>query len=377
MRLFFCFLGLVTVLWAQAQKDSTLGLEVNFELDSYTLSRTEKNRIDSILELAPFQVLKGVQIYGHTDSLASLEYNRQLSRRRVQSTLQYLVYKGLEPLKVNTDYYGEERPKYDNSPQGSPKNRRVEVVFQIDPSLLPKPDQKLTDLEFKKGNKIRIPNLNFVGNQPIPVWKSFPVMEQLLEVMLMYPDLEIEIQGHVCCGDDYELSLQRALMVYNFLKVNGVDRKRMSYKGFSNTQPLFPEKTEREKALNRRVEILVLNNSNRKESVKDLNAVVDVEARVLNLKFFPQKGRLYPSGDFMLGLITEMMQESDGLFYEFLIFDNINDNRLTQTRAKMLERTIATKKVKTSIYSVRSVTAPGGMPSSENENYVFVKISQI
>ncbi|MGB0177843.1 MAG: hypothetical protein ACPF9D_11800, partial [Owenweeksia sp.] len=155
------------------------------------------------------------------------------------------------------------------------------------------------------------------------------------------------------------------------------DKSRMSYKGFSNSKPLFREKTDREKALNRRVEILVVNNSGKKAEVKDLAAKIDVEARVLNLKFFPQKGRLYPSGDFMLGLITDMMQKSEGLFYEFVIFDNINDNRLTQVRAKTLERAIADKKVNTSIFKVRSLSAARGMPVSENENYVFLKISQI
>ncbi len=377
MKLFLCSLIMVCSLGLIAQKDSAVSLEVNFTLDSYRLNPAEKARIDSLLTLAPAIILKTVQIYGHTDSLASADYNRKLSKRRVQSVLQYLVLKGLDPLKVKTDFYGEERPKYDNGPEERPKNRRVELQLVIDASLLPPPEQKLTDLEFRKGDKIRIPNLNFVGNQPIPVWESFPAMEQLLEVMYTYPELEIELHGHVCCGDDYELSLQRALMVYNFLKVNGVSKSRMSYKGFSNSKPLFPEKTDREKALNRRVEVLVLRNSGRKVKVEDMAVTMDVEAKVLNLKFFPQKGRLYPSGDFMLGLITNMMQQSQGLFYEFVIFDNINNNRLTQNRAKTLERTIADKNVKRSIFKVRSLSAPNGMPPSENENYVFLKISQI
>ena len=367
---------MIGALLVRAQEDSAVFMEVHFELDSYSLAKCERQRVDSVLQLAPSNVLKAVEIYGHTDSLAGIDYNRKLSKRRVQSVLQYLVLKGVEPLKVKTDYYGEEKPKYDNGPKERPKNRRVELYLVIDPSLLPPPEQKLTDLEFKKGDKIRIPNLNFVGNQPIPVWESFPVLEQLLEVMMVYPELEIELHGHVCCGDDYELSLQRALMVYNFLKVNGIAKSRMSYKGFSNTKPLFPEKTDREKALNRRVEILVVNNSGKKEEVKDLIAKIDVEARVLNLKFFPQKGRLYPSGDFMLGLITDMMRESEGLFYEFVIFDNINNNRLTQTRANALERAISDNKVKKAIFKVRSMSAPGGMPVSENDNYVFLKISQ-
>lgn len=360
----------------QGTKDSVVALEVNFELDRHSLRQSEKDKVDSILDLVPMTVLEKVEIYGHTDSLAGIDYNRHLSKRRVQSILKYLVYKGLDPLKVKADYYGEERPKYQNTPEERYRNRRCELYFVVDPSLIPPPEQKLTDLEFKTGDRIRIPNLNFVGNQPVPISESFESLKDLLRVMQKYPDLIIELHGHVCCGNDEELSVERAKMVYGFLAGNGVDPDRMSYKGFSNRKPLFPERTAEEKALNRRVEVYVVDNSGETASIPEEELKIDLRAPVLNVKFFPNKGKLYPSGDFMLTLIADMMKEPADLFYEFVIFDNINDGRLTRTRAGNMERALGRMKVDPDIFRVRTSPKMDHMPDSENNNLMMVKITK-
>lgn len=361
---------------AQEPRDSLIDLEVNFDLDSFTLTQREKDKVDSLLLLVPFTVVKTVEIYGHTDSLASVEYNRSLSKRRVQSILAYLVYQGLDPLKVDADYYGEERPKYSNSADKRFLNRRCELFFRIDPSRLPRPEQKLTDLPFAKGDKVRIPNLNFVGNQPIPMPGSFESLGDLLRVMQKYPDLKIQLHGHVCCGNDHELSVERAKMVYAFLVGNGIEAKRMTYEGFSNTQPLFPERSDKEKALNRRVEVYVVSNTDLSLPVSDDSPEIDLRAPVLSVKFFPQKSRLYPSGDFMITLVTDMMKESEGLFYEFVMYDNISNSRLTNSRVASLDRTISGKKVDRKIFKVRSSPKTKGMPDSDNLNYLMLKITQ-
>ena len=369
-------INFVNPITAQESRDSLINLEVNFDLDSFTLTQREKDKVDSLLVMVPFTVVEKVEIYGHTDSLASVEYNRSLSKRRVQSILAYLVYQGLDPLKVDADYYGEERPKYSNAPEERFRNRRCELYFIIDPSRLPPPEQKLTDLPFEKGDKVRIPNLNFVGNQPIPMPESFRSLEDLLRMMQKYPDLRIELHGHVCCGNDHELSVERAKMVYAFLVGNGIEASRMSYEGFSNTQPLFPERTEKEKALNRRVEVFVISNTGRSVPVSDEQAEIDLRAPVLGVKFFPQKSRMYPSGDFMITLVADMMKESEGLFYEFVMFDNINNQRLTNSRVASLDRTLSSKKVSSKIYKVRSSPKTKGMPDADNLNLLMLKITE-
>jgi flagellar motor protein MotB len=89
-------------------------------------------------------------------------------------------------------------------------------------------------------------------------------MYELLLVLQRNPQMKIEIHGHLCCMpvDRTDLSTQRAKAIYNFLIQNEIDKSRLSYKGFGSTQPIYPlpEKSEEERAANRRVEILIVEN---------------------------------------------------------------------------------------------------------------------
>jgi outer membrane protein OmpA-like peptidoglycan-associated protein len=83
--------------------------------------------------------------------------------------------------------------------------------------------------------------------------------------MVSNPKAKIEIQGHICCqlGEDPEdIALIRAIAVHNYLVANDIDDSRLQYKSFGSTQPIhkIPEKNEKERNENRRVEILILEN---------------------------------------------------------------------------------------------------------------------
>lgn len=357
------------------QADSVVILEVHFDLDSYRVSKAERQKVDSLLGYFPIQIIEKIDIYGHTDSLAGIDYNKDLSKRRVQSILEFLVLKGLDPRVVKTDHFGEEKPKYDNSPDERFKNRRCELFFYVNTSLLPPPEKRLIDFEFKKGEKVRIPNLQFVANQPIPVWESLEVLKELVEVMYAYPDLVIELQGHVCCNNDMELSVARAQVVHDFLLANGIQKSRVSYKGFSNTKPLFKERTEREELLNRRVEVFIKQN-NEQRIKPQFNANIDLRAPVFGVKFFNKNRKLWPSGDFNLELIAEMLRTSEGVHYEFLVFNNINDDRVTSARVQGIQRTLQDKGVSSKTFDVRKVNDFTGIPTTEDENYILVQISE-
>lgn len=122
--------------------------------------------------------------------------------------------------------------------------------------------QELTIVNLKKGDKIGLENLIFVGGTTTLEKTSEPVLVQLLQVMQDNPSLKIEIQGHVCCYPDrkHKLSKERAKRVYDYLKGNAIDTKRISYKDFGGREPIYPipEETNDQRNANRRVEILVL-----------------------------------------------------------------------------------------------------------------------
>ena len=118
--------------------------------------------------------------------------------------------------------------------------------------------------EAKSGEKLIIENLNFVINTFAVVNESRGKLYELLLVLQKNPSLKIEIQGHICCMsvDRADLSTQRAKALYNFLLNQNISKDRLSYKGFGSSQPIYalPEKDEQERAANRRVEILILEN---------------------------------------------------------------------------------------------------------------------
>ena len=88
--------------------------------------------------------------------------------------------------------------------------------------------------------------------------------------MQVNPQLKIEIAGHINYPNSppveqdswyWQLSVARAKLVYDYLLENNIDSSRIKYAGYGNTQMRYPKATsEQEQALNRRVEIRVLEN---------------------------------------------------------------------------------------------------------------------
>ncbi len=69
-----------------------------------------------------------VEIAGHTDSIASSEFNQKLSEGRAKTVRDYLIKKGIDKNRVTAVGYGETQPVADNgSEEGREKNRRTEV----------------------------------------------------------------------------------------------------------------------------------------------------------------------------------------------------------------------------------------------------------
>jgi outer membrane protein OmpA-like peptidoglycan-associated protein len=69
-----------------------------------------------------------VDVYGHTDSTGSDDYNLALSDRRANSVRDYLVMRGVEPARLGTRGFGESQPIASNdTEEGRAQNRRVEI----------------------------------------------------------------------------------------------------------------------------------------------------------------------------------------------------------------------------------------------------------
>jgi outer membrane protein OmpA-like peptidoglycan-associated protein len=75
-------------------------------------------------------------ILGHTDSVGTEEYNKELSVRRADAAAEYLVSQGVERSRVATGGLGEEEPVAPNeTAAGRGQNRRVEVAIYASEEL--------------------------------------------------------------------------------------------------------------------------------------------------------------------------------------------------------------------------------------------------
>ena len=88
------------------------------------------------------------------------------------------------------------------------------------------------------------------------ITESIPEAIALKEFMLSHPEIHADIHGHVCCADNYSLSLGRAKLITEFLIKQGVIANRLTYQGHSNHDPkVWPETNDEERQQNRRVTV--------------------------------------------------------------------------------------------------------------------------
>ncbi|MEO5998251.1 MAG: OmpA family protein [Chitinophagaceae bacterium] len=82
------------------------------------------------------------------------------------------------------------------------------------------------------------------------------------ELLQENPSLKIQITGHTdnagTAASNLALSTNRARSVVSYLSSKLIDAKRLSYKGFGDTQPVADNKTEAGKTQNRRTELKVV-----------------------------------------------------------------------------------------------------------------------
>ena len=101
---------------------------VTFPVDSTTISPTFQSTLDTIANSLIEYPDSLIDVYGHTDSTGSDQYNLDLSQRRANSVADYLVMRGVARARIRAQGYGERYPVADNTTeQGRALNRRVEI----------------------------------------------------------------------------------------------------------------------------------------------------------------------------------------------------------------------------------------------------------
>jgi outer membrane protein OmpA-like peptidoglycan-associated protein len=108
--------------------DGVLAVRVQFDFDSYRIRKNSYPDLDRIINLLKSTPVDFI-IAGHTCDIGTESYNLILSKSRAKAVYEYLVGHGVDPDKMATTGYGEERPLESNdNPEGKERNRRVEFI---------------------------------------------------------------------------------------------------------------------------------------------------------------------------------------------------------------------------------------------------------
>ena len=114
----------------------------------------------------------------------------------------------------------------------------------------------------KEGASLTLTNITFETNSADLKRSSYAELDRVIELMLQNPTVFIEIAAHTddVGNDKYnmKLSLKRAESVITYLNNKGIVNQRFVAKGYGKSKPLAPNTSEATRALNRRVELIIL-----------------------------------------------------------------------------------------------------------------------
>ena len=117
---------------------------------------------------------------------------------------------------------------------------------------------------FAAGAKVVLHNILFETGKSDLLPESLVELGKLVSLMKENPALKIEISGHTDnigrTGDNQVLSTARAKRVVDHLIAQGIEVNRLKSVGYGATKPIADNATEEGRALNRRTELLVIEN---------------------------------------------------------------------------------------------------------------------
>jgi type IX secretion system PorP/SprF family membrane protein len=105
-------------------------LHFNFEFNSSELDEASSKYLDELATALTDNPHLKVKLTGHTDNVGSAKFNERLSLHRANAIKQYLVSRGINDGRIQTEGKGLTEPLNDNRTEADrAKNRRVELTI--------------------------------------------------------------------------------------------------------------------------------------------------------------------------------------------------------------------------------------------------------
>lgn len=262
-------------------------VSIHYNIGKYVLTKAHKTEITSFLKTLDSTMTYKVKIISSADYLGSIKSNFVLANKRAIKIKIFLqntspsLFESIE--SVNKGEVVEHEKEQMDKLIGNVENRKTSILFlkkevtkkkriSIAEKKVYIYNPKKEEFDLRIGKKFILKKLIFKRGTAIMQQRSKSSLKGLLRFLKENPNVEIEIQGHLCCNSgNYQpdkskvkpypsihLSTKRARFVYKYLVINGIRNKRLTYHGYGFQSPIYyPEKTQKHKSLNKRVEILI------------------------------------------------------------------------------------------------------------------------
>ena len=84
---------------------------INYEFGSWELLESSKHALDTLVQILTLNPTITIELMAHTDFVGSDQFNFDLSQKRAQSVVDYLIEKGINSQRLVAKGYGETWPK--------------------------------------------------------------------------------------------------------------------------------------------------------------------------------------------------------------------------------------------------------------------------
>ncbi len=129
-------------------------------------------------------------------------------------------------------------------------------------------DDKVQDVEIRddaRGIQISVQNLQFVADSSELLAEEEPRLNELAEMIrtaVESQEYTVTVEGHTASvgkpTGELNLSIERALAIIQAMEKRGIDTSQFTYRGYGGTVPLGDNDTAEGRAMNRRVEIMII-----------------------------------------------------------------------------------------------------------------------
>jgi OmpA-OmpF porin, OOP family len=230
-------------------------LHIDFDIDKADIKPEYHDEVAKVGDFMKQYPETTAVIEGHTDNIGTPEHNMKLSLLRAESVVKYLgEHFGIESSRFTAKGYGSTRPIADNATDaGKQQNRRIEAIIDCVnlPSKVTPPERlcMLLQLEFDTGKADIKPHYR-------------DEIAKVGEYMKKYPTTTAVIEGHTdnVGGFDFNMKLSRlrAENVVNYLVENfGIEKSRLSAKGYGYTRRIAYNSTAEGRKKNRRINAVI------------------------------------------------------------------------------------------------------------------------